>query len=194
MSIALGCSNSENAENPSQNEEDHTEEAVDEEASEEENTNGEETEADHEQDKADNENDTSQKSNDNDTSDNGRTTSNKDLPDDIEINERIQHPTGVIVTLERIAFEDDYISVDFMVQNGYRSYVKLDLDGVGLKDDTGFDYSFQPVELRVGENERMEGTLNFIGRLDDKANSLHCPLMKRLMMTGKSRIVRNIQR
>ncbi len=175
ISIVVGCSNNENnnVENASQNEEVNAEKAINGEPSDEEDKD-EEPKADQDQKNSDNDtgNNTNQQSNDTDINDNGKTTSNKDLPDDIEINERIQHPTGVIVTLESIAFEDDYISVKFMVQNGYRAYVKLDLDGVALEDDTGFFYSFQPVDLRVEENERMEGTLNFIGRLDDEASSL----------------------
>lgn len=107
-----------------------------------------------------------------DASNDNRTTSNKDLPEDMEVNERVKHPNGVVATLETISFEEDYIAVDFMIQNGFGYYVKLSLDGVSLIDDTGFEYSFQPVDLRVEENERMEGTLIFIGRLDDEATSL----------------------
>ncbi|RKD21061.1 hypothetical protein BEP19_15395 [Ammoniphilus oxalaticus] len=155
ISVVVGCGNSENE--PVEAEVDEVGEMSDQEQKEQ--TSEIQEKGDEDQDR-------------NDAPTSGRSTSNKGLPNDLEVNERIKHPTGVIMTLEKVSFEDDYIAVDFMIQNGYSAYVKLDLEGVELVDDTGFEYSFQPVDLRVGKNERMEGTLIFVGRLDDKANSL----------------------
>src|SRR5699024_9249922 len=68
-----------------------------------------------------------------------------ELPEDIEIDERVQHPNGVIFTLEKISFSEDNITVDFHAHNGHGNYVYFaDNPGVTLEDDTGFDYPYMP--------------------------------------------------
>lgn len=104
------------------------------------------------------------------------------LPDPIEVDERQQQPNGTILTVETVSFEDDYISVEFNVQNGYDSKIQLaelmndvNKPGVILGDDTGFDYRYLPGDnqyLSVESGERMSGSINFVRSLEEDATSL----------------------
>lgn len=112
------------------------------------------------------------------------TSGTKELPEAIEIDEQIQHPNGVIFTLERISFKDDHITVDFNAQNGYGHTVYLANEGrarsgkeggITLRDDTDFIYRYvadEEARIKLSDNEEVSGTASFFGRIQDDAQSM----------------------
>lgn len=190
MIIAVACSNSNNENDPANNEEDPAE-------TEENNTNEEEDKSnqtdvnnegnkENESDLNDGSNNEENNQDDNDSSNQDQSASDDpDLPEPIVIDEQIQHPNGVVFTLEEITFEEDHIAVDFNAQNGagYEVYLASegraeggDLGGITLEDDTGFDYRYVaesgPDHIILEEKEEVTGTASFMGRIEDDATTL----------------------
>lgn len=110
---------------------------------------------------------------------------NKDLPDPIEINDRVQTETGLIFEVEKITFEEDHIAVDFNADNmsGFSKTLaskgaaqNTNLGGITLQDDNGFDYRYVAehgdARIVVDNQEKVEGTVRFLGRVQDNANTL----------------------
>jgi hypothetical protein len=196
MSVGVACSNQSNGNNAQNNEEEPSESNEVENEGSDQSNEGTESNSDvvknddDETDPVSNENqNTNETNNDNkqqsSSSDDSASANNNDLPETIEINEQIQHEEGVTLTLEQIAFEEDHITVDFNAENhsGFSKYLASggrakgsNLGGITLQDDTGYDYRYIADEdsdrIKLEDQERVNGTISFAGRIQDDAQSL----------------------
>lgn len=154
------------------------------EANDEETEDGEQAEDNASDNEAD---DTEQNETDSDADDNEQseqqdnTKEEQSLPEPIVLNERIEHPIGVIFELEEITFEENHILVSFTAENhsgsnqflaiGGRAH-KDSLGGITLEDDTGFFYRYNAgahANLPISDRERITAKVSFTGRIKDDA-------------------------
>lgn len=189
ISVGVACSSQSNGNNAQNNEEEpsqsnEVENEVNDQSNEGTESNSDDVKNDDEMDPVSNEtnDDNKQQSS---SSDDSASANNNDLPETIEINEQIQHEEGVTLTLEQIAFEEDHITVDFNAENhsGFSKYLASggrakgsNLGGITLQDDTGYDYRYiadkESARIKLEDQERVNGTISFAGRIQDDAQSL----------------------
>ncbi|WP_413381989.1 hypothetical protein [Alkalihalobacillus sp. 1P02AB] len=127
---------------------------------------------------ADSESATEENSDEDTVSDN-ESSKESSLPDSMEVGLQQSHPNGVNLTVETIHFDEEFITIDVTSINGHNyasDLSNLNRKGITLTDDTGFHYHFLPPEdnekLTIEPDERLSGSLIFIGKLQEDAQSL----------------------
>lgn len=107
------------------------------------------------------------------------------LPEPIQINDKVQTDTGLIFEMEKITFENDHIAVHFNADNQSGFYKTLasqgraednNLGGVTLQDDTGFDYRYvadsEEARIKLKDQEKVDGIIRFSGTIQNDAKTL----------------------
>lgn len=178
--ITVACSNTDEEDGAQNNKEESTQSKEDEnEVNDSDNEEDESDLDDKQNDEQSSDNQTNEDNEKSSSSEDSLSASDKVLPDTIEVDEQIRHSNGVNLTLEKITFEEDHISVHFNAQNGFGDTVYLahsGKDGVTLEDDAGEMYQYiaddDSMKIELKKQEKVTGTINFLGNIDDDAKSL----------------------
>lgn len=93
---------------------------------------------------------------------------------DLDIQQR--HPNGTVLRVLGVSLADTSTSVKVEAVNGFTEPILLNDFGIHLVDDLGNAYNFvepeQNAELEVAPGAVLSGTLTFLGRIEEGAESL----------------------
>jgi hypothetical protein len=109
-------------------------------------------------------------------------TAGNEVPEDRALDIELRHPSGVTLSLSRMAFESGDVMLDAEVVNSSRSEIVFHFGNVTgerlrLVDDAGTEYNFiEPAEdedvIKIAAGESLNGTLAFRGPLSGQPDEL----------------------
>lgn len=109
-------------------------------------------------------------------------TAGNQVPEDRALDIELRHPSGVTLSLSRMAFESGDVMLDAEVVNSSRSEIVFHFGNVTgerlrLVDDAGTEYNFiEPAEdedvIKIAAGESLNGTLAFRGPLSGQPDEL----------------------